>query len=341
MVNYRIFQQSTTGVPVSEFLMNYGLFLARTLTVVLAVLACAGGIVAIVGRTQQRQHRERLEVKHLNRHFEDLAFGIDSAMQSPKVRRKLFKSRRKQRKHETGQNNTRPRLFVLDFHGDIRASGVNALREEVNAVLCVAREDDEVLVRLESPGGLVHSYGLAASQLVRLKERGLKLTVAVDKVAASGGYLMACVADRLLAAPFAVIGSIGVVAQLPNFHRLLEKNQVDYELFTAGEYKRTVTVLGENTPEARRKFQEQLEDVHGLFKEFVKTYRSQLDLPTVATGEYWYGTRALTLGLVDKLQTSDDFLLAARDRVAIYTLNYHGRKSLRERLGSAARAFLP
>ena len=324
----------------TEFLMNYGLFLAETLTAVLAVLACAGGIVAILGRTQRHQHREHLEVKHLNRHFEDLAFAVNSAMQSPKARRKSFKLRRKQRKHETAQEAEQGRLFVLDFHGDIRASGVNALREEVNAILSVARDNDEVLVRLDSPGGLVHTYGLAASQMVRLKDKGLKLTVAVDKVAASGGYLMACVADRLLAAPFAIIGSIGVVAQVPNFHRLLEKNQVDYELFTAGEYKRTVTVFGENTPEGKQKFQAQLEDVHGLFKDFVATHRPQLDLPTVATGEYWYGARALALSLVDELQTSDDYLLAARERMAIYTLHYRGRKTLRERLGGAARNWL-
>lgn len=324
----------------TEFLMNYGFFLARALTVVVAVLLIVGGVVAIVARSQRREGGEHLEVKHLNRHLDDLAFTLDGATLSARARKKAIKARRKALKKEDHADPQPARLFVLDFHGDMRASGVNALREEINGILSVARESDEVLLRLDSPGGMVHTYGLAASQLVRLKNRGLRLTVAVDKVAASGGYLMACVADHLLAAPFAIIGSIGVVAQLPNFHRLLEKNQVDYELLTAGEYKRTLTLFGENTPEARKKFQEQLDDTHDLFKEFVHDHRPQLDLASVATGEYWYGSRAQELGLVDQVATSDDFLLQARERMAIYTLSYKTRKSLTERLGQAVRSFL-
>ena len=142
------------------------------------------------------------------------------------------------------------------------------------------------MVRLESGGGLVHGYGLAAAQLVRLKDAGLTLTVCVDKVAASGGYMMACVADKVVAAPFAVIGSIGVVSQLPNFHKWLKNHDVDYEMFTAGDYKRTVTVFGENDAEDRAKYQEELEQTHALFKHFVNTYRpapvsyTHLTLPT-------------------------------------------------------------
>lgn len=329
------------GASVSEFFLQYGLFLARTLTVVVAVLACTGAMVAIISRGQRQQSREQLQVKHLNRRYEELQFSVTSAMQSPKARKKAAKARRREQKQQAKETPTLPRLFVLEFQGDIQASGVSSLRREVTAILSVCEAGDEVLLRLESPGGVVHSYGLAASQLVRLKQAGLRLTVAVDKVAASGGYMMACVADHILAAPFAVIGSIGVVAQLPNFHRLLEKNQVDYELYTAGEYKRTVTVFGENTPEGREKFQQQLEDIHVLFKEFVATHRPKLALEQVATGEYWYGTRALELGLVDELLTSDDYLLAARERANLYSLKYQRQRNLRERLRQVARLFTP
>ena len=225
---------------------------------------------------------------------------------------------------------------MLDFDGDIRASAVESLREEVTALLSDPREDDEVLVRLESSGGMVHSYGFASSQLSRIKSKGVSLTVSVDKVAASGGYMMACVANRIIGAPFAIIGSIGVVAQLPNFHKLLKKNDIDFEMFTAGEHKRTVTVFGENTEKGREKFREELEDTHTLFKEFVKENRESVDVDAVATGEVWYGQRAIDRNLVDALETSDDYIQSRLDTHGIYSVKYVPRKNWQQRLGMAA-----
>jgi serine protease SohB len=225
---------------------------------------------------------------------------------------------------------------VLDFHGDIKASACDNLREEVSALLSQAQPTDEVVVKLESGGGMVHSYGLASSQLARITQKKIPLTVCVDKVAASGGYMMACVADKIIAAPFAIIGSIGVIAQLPNFHKLLKKNDVDFEMFTAGEYKRTVTMFGENTPKGREKFVEDLEDVHVLFKEFVSEHRPQVDIATVATGEVWFGRRALGVKLVDELQTSDEYLLSQSEMADIYEVEFAHKKSLPEKLGFAA-----
>ena len=228
------------------------------------------------------------------------------------------------------------RVFVLDFHGDIKASACDNLREEISAVLSLATSADEVVVKLESGGGMVHSYGLAASQLARISNKKIPLTVCVDKVAASGGYMMACVADKIIAAPFAVLGSIGVIAQLPNFHKLLKKNNIDYEMFTAGEYKRTVTMFGENTDKGREKFKEDLEDTHVLFKEFVSEHRPQVDIAKVATGEVWFGRRAMEVNLVDSLYTSDEYLLAQAENADIYEVSYSFKKSLPEKLGIAA-----
>ena len=225
---------------------------------------------------------------------------------------------------------------MLNFDGDIRANATDNLREEVSVVLGQAREGDEVLVRVESPGGLVHGYGLAASQLQRFRDAKVPLTVAVDKVAASGGYMMACVADRILAAPFAVLGSIGVLAQLPNFHRLLQKHDIDFELLTAGEYKRTLTMFGENTDKGREKFVEELEETHTLFKDFVGTNRPSLDIAKVATGEVWYGSRALEEGLVDELCTSDDFVQKRLQDWDVLELRFVHKKNWQEKLGLAA-----
>ena len=228
--------------------------------------------------------------------------------------------------------------FVLDFYGDIKATEVQQLREEISTLLTVAKAGDEVIVRLESSGGMVHAYGLAAAQLARLKEAGLYLTVCIDKVAASGGYMMACVADKILAAPFAVVGSIGVVAQVPNFHELLEKHDIDVEVFTAGKYKRTVTVLGKNSEADKQKFQQELEETHQLFKDFVTKYRPSLDIEQVATGEHWYGEDAMKRHLVDELQTSDSYILAKMQDNEVYALASRQKPTIAQKLGLAQAA---
>ena len=321
-----------------EFFSEYGIFLAKTATLVAAVLLLAAGIVALIARGGAAERPGRLTVRCLNAHYDELALTLQSAI-LPKKALKQFQKAQKAEDKQRDKAPARRRLFVLDFQGDLRAAAVASLREEVTAVLNVARPgEDEVLLRLESAGGLVHSYGLAAAQLLRLRERGVRLTVVVDKVAASGGYMMACVAERIVAAPFAVVGSIGVIAQLPNFHRLLKKHDVDYEQFMAGEFKRTVTLFGENTEQGRRKFQEEIDDAHALFKDFVKIQRPQVLLEQVATGEHWYGTRALECRLVDELCTSDAVLLAARAEADVYEVSYGVRKPLLARVLEQARA---
>lgn len=315
-----------------EFVQDYGLFLAKTVTLVVALLVSVAVLAGLVGRGREHR-RERLEVRRLNERYEEMAHSLRRQLaQGKKARKQLEKTLKQQRKARDKSGGERRRVFVLDFHGDIKASHVDNLREEVTAVLNVAEAEDEVVVRVESPGGLVHGYGLAASQLARIRARGIPLTVAVDKVAASGGYLMAVVADRILAAPFAIVGSIGVVAQLPNFHRLLKKHDIDYELLTAGEYKRTLTMFGENTEEGRHKFKAELEDTHALFKQFIHQYRPGLELDKVATGEHWLGSQAKDLGLVDQLQTSDDYLLERSRDSQLLQLSFHHKRPLGRRL---------
>ena len=314
-----------------DFFGEYGLFLAKTFTLVMAVLAIVGGVVRLTrSGSATDEERGRLRIRSLNGAYARMATDLKAATLPEKTFKQAQKAQRARDKQS--KKTSRRRVFVLDFHGDLRAAAVSTLREEITAVLTVAQSDDEVVLRLESAGGLVHSYGLAAAQLLRLRPRQIPLTVAVDKVAASGGYLMACVADRILAAPFAVVGSIGVIAQLPNFNRLLKQNAVDFEQFMAGEFKRTVTVFGENTEQGRRKFQEEIEDTHALFKDFVHTYRPNMVLEQVATGEHWYGTRALENRLIDELRTSDDYLLAASETADVYEVCYTAKKPWLARL---------
>jgi serine protease SohB len=285
-----------------------------------------------------------LSVEHLNRRYEDAADAVKRAIAGKGPFKKQAKARQKERKRaakeRANQETARPRLFVIDFKGDLRASAGASLREEVTAILGVATEHDQVLVRLENPGGTVHEHGFAASQLMRIKRRGLRLLIAIDKVAASGGYLMACVGDHLLAAPFAIVGSIGVVAQLPNFHRLLEEHGIDFEMLTAGRYKRTLSLFGKNTDEGRDKLQQEIDEIHELFKNQIREHRPQVDLDQVATGEHWYGVRALELKLVDELRTSDDFLLDAAKERDVYAISYKRRRSLPERVLSGAESLL-
>lgn len=324
-----------------DLIYNYGLFLAEAITIVIAILVVVGGVVAI-GQRSRHDDEGHIEIRKLNERYQDFRHAMQHALLNDKERKKQEKAERKQEKAQQkqrqhdGDEPERLRLYVLDFDGDIRASATSNLREEISAVLGVARSGDEVLLRLESGGGMVHSYGLAASQLQRIRDAGIQLTVAVDRVAASGGYMMACVANRVLAAPFALIGSIGVLAQLPNFHRLLRKANIDFEQLTAGEYKRTLTMFGENTEEDRAKMQEDIDDVHHLFKHFVADHRDQVDIDAVATGEVWFGQRAIDKGLVDELQTSDAYVQNCLGERDVFQVKHVHKKHWQERLGMAA-----
>ncbi|WP_342371278.1 protease SohB [Acinetobacter sp. D009] len=275
-----------------------------------------------------------IRVSHLNARVNEqrkkIAQTTASRLELLQLAQQLAKEAKIRRKNNQ-------KIFVLDFKGDIQASAVENLREEITLILATAKAGrDRIVVRLESPGGMVHGYGLAAAQLVRLRDAGFHVTICVDKVAASGGYMMACIANEIIAAPFAIVGSIGVVAQVPNFNRLLKEHNVDFELYTAGQYKRTVTMFGENTPEGKAKFEEELQQTHVLFKHFVEKYRPQLNVDKVATGEHWYGKDALDLNLVDKLQTSDEYLLALLPQHDVYVINTRKKATLGEKLGLQA-----
>jgi serine protease SohB len=306
-----------------EFLSQYGLFLLKCVTLVIAFLVLFGGIFSM-----SRKPKPKLEITSLNEHYDQLS----SLMNKEVLGNKPAKKKKSKTK--------KPTLYVLDFNGDIKASQVDQLRDEITAVLTIAKPTDEVLIRLDSPGGAVNGYGLAASQLHRIRDKNIPLTVSIDKVAASGGYLMACVANNIIAAPFAIIGSIGVVAQIPNFHRLLKKNNIDMELLTAGEYKRTLTLFAENTDKGRKKFQEDLEKIHTAFRDYVLVNRSQLNIDKVSTGEHWLAKDAFDLRLVDKLATSDEYLMEKMNDYQAFKLTIHAKASLMNKLFKPAMRFM-
>ncbi|HHF7367077.1 TPA: protease SohB [Legionella bozemanae] len=306
-----------------EFLSQYGMFLLKSVTVVIACLVVVAGFFSM-----SRKPKPKLEVTSLNKHYDHIISIMNKEVLGKKMPKK------KKNKEE------QPTLYVIDFHGDIRASQVEQLRDEVTAILCTAKPEDEVLVRLDSPGGIVNSYGLAASQLQRIRDKNIPLTVSIDKMAASGGYLMACVANQIIAAPFAIIGSIGVVAQIPNFHRWLKKHDIDVELLTAGEYKRTLTLLGENTEKGRKKAQDDLEKIHAAFRNYVAEHREQLNIDQVSTGEHWLAKDAFDLNLVDKLCTSDDYIIEKIAHYKTFKLTVPSKTSLANKLLKPAMRFM-
>lgn len=314
-------------------------FTARSFVVFLTVVASTTAVLMLIRRRGFSSRPSGwLEVKNLNERFDNLRDGLQFGMTKGRASLKLLRKRRKaQSKADEAAPSTKPTVYVVDFDGDVLATATSGLREEVTAIVGVAKPEDEVVVRLESGGGAVPHYGLAAAQLARLKDKQVKVTVCIDRVAASGGYMMACVADSVVAAPFSIIGSIGVVAQIPNVHKLLKRHDVEVQEMTAGEFKRTVTLFGEVTEKGKAKLQEQLEETHVLFKNFVKQHRAGLDVDKVATGEYWLGTRAKELGLVDALHTSDDYLLGRAKDANIFRVQFHPANAWRERLmGGAA-----
>lgn len=336
-----------------EFFANYGLFLAKTITALIAI----GLLLSLIANAKQKMRdtseRGHIEITKLNQQYEQVSEAMMLAVLDESEQKAMLKQRQKEKKKQAkaskkeakknavqAQDNAvaeqKNRVFVIKFDGNISASAVTNLREEISAVLSQATSDDEVVVKLESAGGMVHSYGLASSQLDRLRKENIPLTVCVDKVAASGGYMMACVADKILAAPFAIVGSIGVVAQMPNFNKLLKKHDVDFEVLTAGEHKRTLTVFGENTDKGRKKFIEDLEETHTLFKDYVAERRPQVAMDKVATGEVWYGSRAQELALIDDVKTSDEYLMQRVSEADVYEIAYKQKRKLHQRIGVAA-----
>lgn len=328
-----------------DLLAEYGLFLAEAVTIVVAILIVVGGIASSSMRGRH-DHQGHVKVTHLNETFDEMTEVLKSAVltkeqlkeeeKAQKKKDKEEKKAAKKKKSDTEDAPAKKRIFVLDFDGNVQADGVEALGTEITAILTLATEKDEVVLRLESPGGQVHAYGLAASQLSRIIDKKIPFTACVDKVAASGGYMMACIADNIVAAPFSILGSVGVVAELPNFNKVMKKYDVDYDVYTAGAYKRTVTMLGENTAEGKAKFVEELESTHVLFKDMVAKNRPQLEIEKIATGEHWYGSQAKDLGLVDSLKTSDDYLYEASKTADIYEISYEVKQSMADKLGFAA-----
>ena len=370
-----------------EYLIQYGMFLAKAATIVVAIVLVIGAIAAAGSRQRRTSKRGEIVIERLNDHLEDLHDAVREEVIDPATLKLDNKARSKREKEEAkaetkrakaeakdkakgkakekakpkdgssqGANaaipenksltdtrlddapSRRKRVYVLDFDGDVAAEEVSSLREEITTVLSIAEPCDEIILKLESPGGMVHAYGLAASQLQRIKDAKIPLTICVDKVAASGGYMMACLADKLVAAPFAIIGSIGVVVQLPNFHKILKKNEVDYEVISAGEYKRTLSTFGEITDKGRAKVQEDVENIHEIFKQWVKSHRPIVDVSRVATGETWVGMQAKERYLVDELNTSDDVLVRACKDADVFEVNYKFRQTLQDKLGAAVEA---
>lgn len=323
----------------TDVLLHLFIFSAKAIIIVALILLALVAIVAILAASKEKLRAGTIQIKNLNKKYlattEELLTEVLSKHELKKFHKEKKAEKKKKEKSAFQKN-----IFVLRFDGDIKASAVNSLREEVTAVLGIAKPNDEVVVCLESPGGAVHAYGLAASQLERFKQQNIPLTVVVDKVAASGGYLMACIANKILAAPFAIIGSIGVVVSLPNFHRFLKEHNIDFEQHTAGSFKRTITLFGQNTKEGREKLQEEIEEIHGLFKNVIQQHRQQVDIDKVATGEHWLGAQALELKLVDELRTSDDYLLAQSKDANLFEITYQTKKSLSDKLSSSIKALV-
>jgi serine protease SohB len=320
-----------------EFIFDYASFLAKTVTIVIAIIVVLVVIASMRGRGR-RSAGGQLHVTKLNDFYKGLRDRLEGSLLDKARLKALRKAQAKDLKKDKRSTEAKPRVYVMDFDGDIKASATENMRNEITALLTLATPKDEVVLRLESGGGMVHSYGLASSQLARIRQAGIPLTICIDKVAASGGYMMACIGNRIISAPFAVLGSIGVVAQLPNVNRLLKKHDIDFEVLTAGEYKRTLTVFGENTEKGREKFQEDLDITHELFKNFVASYRPQLQIDEVATGEVWLGLAAKDKQLVDELKTSDEYLSEKAKTADVFHLHYAERRSLQQRVGLAAAA---
>lgn len=321
-----------------DALIQLTLFSAKALIIAVFIIVVLVAFFALLAKSKDKM-KNRLVIRNLNHKYEDIKDELLYEILPKKALKKHLKEQKAAHKAEEKSDHTKKNIFVLNFHGDIKASAVSNLREEITAILNVATPNDEVFLRLESPGGAVHGYGLAAAQLMRIRAQNIPLTVAVDKVAASGGYMMACIANKILCAPFAIVGSIGVIVQLPNFHRLLKDKHIDFEQVTAGEYKRTLTIFGQNTEEGRDKLKFEINEIHDLFKKLIQEHRPHIDINKVATGEHWLGLQALELKLIDEIQTSDAYLLAQSKLANLFEVAYETKKTFMSKFAGTASMF--
>ena len=313
-----------------EILIEYGLFVLKAFTIIILIFIPIFFLVSSM--RQPPETNGSLKIKNLTKRYQSMANSLKVLTMNKEEKKKLKKTLRQEKKTNSKTKTKKKPVYVLNFQGDIEASNVENLKEEISAILQSETKCEEIVLNLESAGGTVIGYGLAAAQLKRIRDAGIKLTACVDKVAASGGYMMACVANKIVSAPFAVIGSIGVVAAIPNFSKILKKLDVDYELHTAGEFKRTITTFGETTDEGREKFKKDLQEIHDLFKEHVTKFRPELDISKVATGEIWEGTKALEVGLVDEISTSDEYLMNFSKKHDVYEIKFETKKKIQDKL---------
>tara|TARA_B100000674_G_scaffold125360_1_gene96304 strand:- start:144 stop:1172 length:1029 start_codon:yes stop_codon:yes gene_type:complete len=323
-----------------EILTDYFIFLLKVFTIAIAITV---PLLLIIGSSKGKsQPKGKLSITNLSEKFESMGNAVKSSLMNPKELKKFKKdlTKDKKKKDKNKEKDEKDSAFVLNFKGDIQATEVEKLKQEINAILLSEAPCKEVIIRVESGGGSAYAYGLCAAELKRLVDNDINLTVCIDKVAASGGYLMSCVASKIIAAPWAIVGSIGVIAQMPNFHRLLKKNSIDFEMHTAGAYKRTLTTLGENTEEGRKKFKSDLEDLHIIFKDFVKEQRPQVDTEVVATGEVWQGKEAIDVGLIDSIETSDNYLVSLSKKVNLFEIEFVEKKNLSEKFAFSMQIIL-
>lgn len=319
-----------------EFLMEYGLFLAKIFTLLIFLAIIIAMIAGSIMRSRDPGMRIKLKAVHLNKRMQGIEKQLQNIIMPQKEFKSLLKLEKKQnKKDKKKKQKDKLNVYVINFIGDMKASDVKSLTDTISLILKVSKPKEEVVLRLESGGGYVHSYGLAAAQLLRLREHKLNLTVCVDKVAASGGYLMAAMADKICAAPFAILGSIGVVGVVPNINKLLKKGNIDVEYHTSGQYKRTLTVVGQNDSKGRKKFQQDLQQTHKLFKDIIKKYRPSLPMAKVSTGEIWYGNDAIKMKLADEIITAEEYLFLKTGKADLYEVAVKEKKNMAERIGKA------
>lgn len=233
----------------------------------------------------------------------------------------------------------RKTAVLLSFNGDINATEVIEFGRAVSMIVQMKDLVSEVYIIINSGGGVVNGYGLLASEIERLHYSEIETYALIDQVAASGGYMAACVANHVVAAPFAYIGSIGVVSEMPNFNQILSDNGINIEQHTAGKSKRTVTPLGKITDEDRNEFKKKLERIHRSFINHVSHYRNINDADEnknsiIFSGDYWIAeeTVELELGLVDEISTSQEFLLDKMKEYNIIEITFQENKTKKSKL---------
>ncbi|WP_343192796.1 S49 family peptidase [Buchnera aphidicola (Taiwanaphis decaspermi)] len=300
-----------------EFIYSYILFIIKTLSVLFFLHLFSKIIIIYILKKNDIYLNNTLKVELLNNHYKKLKNDL-SFFQKKKII------------NQKNVYNKKSNLYILDYNDKIKKNKIKKLREEISSIILVAKKNDEVLLRLENTSDIVYEYGLVIAQLQRLRKKGIKLIISIDKIVSNGGYIIACVADHISASPFSIIGPINIVVNIPNIDKYTQTSNLNNQLNDCNTFTK-LTLIKNNTKIYVNKIFNKLDIKKYIRNSFIKDMRPSLNLNKIFNQNYWIGENAINEKLIDSINTSDDILFSKKDTHNLLKIKYVYKSNIVEK----------